>query len=333
VASAAVDLAAAELQEAGKSEMKDLIYIVLVFMLLSCSVKIENNDLINDNPFILVLGNAQDAGYPQIACTKECCQRVNDDPAHKRLVSSIALIDPISNESWIFDATPDFTEQTNILSKHLQNNKQLPDGIFLSHGHIGHYTGLMFLGREALGANNMPVYAMPRMYDYLSENGPWDQLVDLKNIRLKALRKDSTMVLNQRLSVSPIEVPHRDEYSETVGYLIKNMDKKIIFIPDIDKWSKWDRNIVDYIKSVDIALLDATFFKNDEIERDMNEVPHPYVEESMELFKDLSEQDKQKVYFIHFNHTNPLLIDDSDAQKKVLKNGFKIARQGNTINF
>lgn len=287
----------------------------------------------NDIPFILVLGNAQDAGYPQIACTKACCQRVNDDPTYKRLVSSIALIDPISNESWIFDATPDFTEQTNILSNHLNNNKRLPDGVFLSHGHLGHYTGLMFLGREALGADNMPVYAMPRMYEYLSENGPWSQLVDLKNINLKALRKDSTMVLNQRLSVTPIEVPHRDEFTETVGFLIQSMDKKVLFIPDIDKWSKWDRNIIDYINEVDIALLDATFFKNGEIERDMNEVPHPYVEESMRLFEDLSDQDKQKVYFIHFNHTNPLLIDGSDAQKKVIQNGFKISRQEMIISF
>ena len=287
----------------------------------------------NDKPFILVLGNAQDAGYPQIACTKACCRRVNDDPTYKRLVSSIALIDPISNESWIFDATPDFTEQTNILSNHLNNNKQLPDGVFLSHGHIGHYTGLMFLGREALGSDNMPVYAMPRMYEYLSENGPWSQLVDLKNINLKALRKDSTMVLNQRLSVTPIVVPHRDEFTETVGFLIQSMDKKVLFIPDIDKWSKWDRNIIDYINEVDIALLDATFFKNGEIERDMNEVPHPYVEESMRLFEDLSDQDKQKVYFIHFNHTNPLLIDGSDAQKKVIQNGFKISRQEMIISF
>lgn len=302
-------------------------------MLFSCSVKNEKNDLLNDTLFILVLGNAQDAGYPQIACTKACCQRVNDDPANRRMVSSIALIDPVSNESWIFDATPDFTEQTKLISKYLKNNKQLPDGIFLSHGHIGHYTGLMFLGREALGADKMPVYAMPRMYDYLSENGPWSQLVNLKNIELRVLRKDSTMVLNQHLSVTPIEVPHRDEFTETVGFIIQNINKKVLFIPDIDKWNKWERNIVDYIKEVDIALLDATFFKNGEIERDMNEVPHPFVEESMRLFKDLSDEDKRKVHFIHFNHTNPLLIDGSDAQKTVLQNGFNLAHQKMIISF
>ncbi len=313
--------------------MKNLFCITLLLVLFSCNNKKENGPVENDQPYIVVLGIAQDAGYPQIACEKVCCQRVYDNSTNKRLVSSIALVDPISNESWVFDATPDFTEQTKMLSKHLKDDNQLPDGIFLTHGHIGHYPGLMYLGREAMNADKMPVYAMPRMVDYLTNNGPWSQLADLNNIELKPIFKDSTNVLNERISITPILVPHRDEFTETVGYLIKNKTKQALFIPDIDKWSKWDRSIVDYIKEVDIALLDATFFKNGEINRDMNEVPHPFAEESMQLFEDLSDKDKRKVYFIHFNHTNPLLIDGSDAQKRVIKKGFNIAKQELIISF
>ena len=313
--------------------MNKFYILILVVAFFSCNKKQEKVAVERNEPYVLVLGNAQDAGYPQIACQKDCCQRVYKNSEHKRLVSSIAVVDPISNESWVFDATPDFPEQTKILSKHLKNEKQLPDGIFLTHGHIGHYTGLMFLGREALGAQKMPVYTMPRMESYLTENGPWSQLVELNNIDLQLIRKDSTIVLNERISVTPIEVPHRDEFTETVGFIIHNNKKKALFIPDIDKWSKWDRNIIDYIKEVDIALLDATFFKNGEINRDMNEVPHPFVEESMQLFESISDKDKQKILFIHFNHTNPLLIDESEAQKSVLKKGFKIAKQEMEISF
>jgi pyrroloquinoline quinone biosynthesis protein B len=313
--------------------MKNLLCITLLLVLFSCNNQEKKGTVENDQPYIVVLGIAQDAGYPQIACEKECCQRVYDNPTNKRLVSSIALVDPISNESWIFDATPDFTEQTKMLSKHLKEGKQLPDGIFLTHGHIGHYPGLMYLGREVMNAQKIPVYAMPRMVDYLTNNGPWSQLVDINNIELKRIQKDSTIVLNERISVTPILVPHRDEFTETVGYLIKNNTKQALFIPDIDKWSKWDRNIVDYIKQVDIALLDATFFKNGEISRDINEVPHPFAEESMQLFENLSDKDKQKVHFIHFNHTNPLLIDGSDAQKRVIDKGFNIAKQELIISF
>lgn len=309
-------------------------FLFITFILFfSCNQKQENIDLEHKEPYILVLGNAQDAGYPQIACEKECCKRVYDNPSLKRFVSSIAVVDPISNESWIFDATPDFTAQTKILSNHLKEDKQLPDGIFLSHGHIGHYTGLMFLGREALDINKMPVYTMPRMYSYLKDNGPWSQLVKLNNITLKTMYKDSTIVLNERLSVIPIQVPHRDEFTETVGFLIECNKKKTLFIPDIDKWNKWDRSIIDYIKEVDIALLDATFFKDGEIDRDMDEVPHPFVEESIKLFENLSDTNRRKVYFIHFNHTNPLLIDDSKAQQIVIKKGFNIAKQEMIISF
>ncbi len=302
-------------------------------MFSSCSEKKQKISAAFEEPYLLVLGNAQDAGYPQIACKKACCQRTYEDPSTKRMVSSIAVIDPITNESWMFDATPDFTEQTRLLSKELKDNKQLPDGVFLTHGHMGHYTGLMFLGREALSAKEMPVYAMPRMLDYLTQNGPWSQLVSLQNIELKLLQKDSIIRLNERLSVEPIEVPHRDEFTETVGFIIHNTKKKALFIPDIDKWHQWERDISQYIEEVDIALLDATFFKNGEIARDMNEVPHPFVEESMQLFEALSPKNKAKIFFIHFNHTNPLLIDGSEAEKIVLKKGFNIAKQEMKISF
>jgi len=173
-----------------------VIFFALVFVAFSCAEKQENSVSKLEQPYIVVLGNAQDAGYPQIACQKECCQRVYSNPEFKRLVSSIAVVDPISNESWIFDATPNFTEQTKMLSKHLKKDKQLPDGIFLTHGHMGHYTGLLSLGREALSGDHIPVYAMPRMQQFLSQNGPWSQLVKLNNIDLKPILKDSTIVLN-----------------------------------------------------------------------------------------------------------------------------------------
>jgi len=308
--------------------------MIALCFLISCNQKVNLTHNKPDKPYIFILGNAQDAGYPQAGCEKECCKRTYTNSKYKRYVSSIALIDPISNENWIFDATPDFKEQLKLLSTHLVKEGNIPTGIFLSHAHIGHYTGLMNLGREAMGANGIPVYAMPKMKSYLTKNGPWSQLVQLKNIELKGLQKDSIIVLNERISVTPILVPHRDEYSETVGFIIQSNSKKALFIPDIDKWNTWKTNIIDLIKEVDLAFLDATFYKDGEIKgRPMSEIPHPFVEESMVLFKNLSDKDKKKIYFIHFNHTNPLLIEGSDAQKTVLQNGFNIAEQTEVVEF
>lgn len=325
-----------DLAEVGKKMNKYILIVFIVFGLSSCKEK-EVKQPIKEQlsePYIYVLGVAQDAGYPQANCEKECCQRVYDNPENERYTVSLALIDPISNENWIFDATPNFKEQLKLLSNQLKKLGNLPDGIFLTHAHMGHYTGLMHLGREVIGARDVPVFAMPKMKSYLENNGPWSQLVNLKNVSLKEIKHDSVQVLNERISVTPILVPHRDEYSETVGFLINVNSKKVLFIPDIDKWNKWDRDIISYIKQVDIALLDATFFKDGEIKgRTMSEIPHPFVEESMQLFKDLSKTDKAKVHFIHFNHTNPLLINNSKAMKEVLEKGFNIATQSSVISF
>ena len=283
------------------------------------------------NPYIVVLGVAQDAGYPQAGCNKDCCKDAWEDPAKRKNVSCLALVDPISKEQWIFDATPDVKFQLQLLEKKSGINPL--SGVFITHAHMGHYTGLMHFGREVMGCNNLPVYCMERMQNFIKTNAPWDQLVKIENIKLKLLRNDSAIELNQRISVTPFLVPHRDEYSETVGYKIKANNKSLIFIPDIDKWEQWETDITELIKKVDYAFLDATFYKNGELKRDMSEILHPFVEKSMELFSELSEKDKAKVHFIHCNHTNPLLQEGSNAQKEVIKKGFNFAKEGQVIRF
>ena len=80
---------------------------------------------------------------------------------------------------------------------------------------------------------------------------------------------------------------------------------------------------------MDYALLDATFFADGELPgRAMDEIAHPFVSESIESFSSLNDEEKSRVIFIHFNHTNPLLIDGSEAQNEVQRLGFRFAKQG-----
>ena len=307
--------------------MKRILLISFAFLFACDSQKEE----LPKNPYVMVLGVAQDAGYPQMNCKKDCCKRAWKSADLQRNTSCLAIVDPTTNEQWIIDATPNIKEQLQLLKSKTYSEKV--DGVLLTHAHMGHYTGLMHFGREVMGANKIPVFAMPKMKTFLKENGPWSQLVELENISLKELRTDSTFDLNKNIKATPFLVPHRDEFSETVGYEILINNKSLIFIPDIDKWEKWDRNIMELIPKTDYAFLDATFYENGELKRDMSEIPHPFVEESMDLFSDLSEKNKQKVHFIHFNHTNPLLINGSHAQKKVRGKGFNLAREGQIIEF
>ena len=283
--------------------------------------------------FLVVLGIAQDAGYPQIGCSKECCKAYWEGKEEKKNVTCLALVDRVTNQYWLFEATPDITTELHYLQPYLSNAPDYaPDGIFITHAHIGHYTGLMQLGREAMGAKEIPVYTMPRLDSFLRTNGPWSQLVSLDNIQLKPLHADSAIAVSDAFKITPVKVRHRDEFSETVGFVIETDKKKILFIPDIDKWAKWNRNITDMIKDVDVALLDATFYKNGELPgRDMSEVPHPFVEESMQLFSSLPDSTRAKIVFIQFNHTNPLIKKESKEKKKVKAAGFGVAEEGMMI--
>lgn len=280
-------------------------------------------------PYIFVLGIAQDAGYPQANCYRPHCMRAWEDPTLKRLASSVAVVDSRHGKKYLFDATPDMRQQLYQLHVEAPDTSHVLDGVFLTHGHMGHYTGLMHFGREAVGATAIRVFAMPRMQEFLRNNGPWSQLVGLGNIALLPLQDGERIGLNDDVSVLPIEVPHRDEYTETVGYRIYGPNRSALFIPDIDKWSKWDMDIRDLVREVDYALLDGSFFADGELPgRDMSEIPHPYVQESIELFTEIAESDKAKIIFIHFNHTNPLLIDGSDAQKQLTSLGYRFAMEG-----
>ena len=296
--------------------------ILLIFTSFCCLTTAQNE------PFIYILGIAQDAGYPQAGCFQEHCLPGWENPELRRGATSLALIDPDARSKYLFEATPHLPEQLYYLERIASSEHYSLDGVFITHAHMGHYTGLMFFGFESMNAKNIPVYAMPRMSSYLKGNGPWSQLVTMNNIVIRELANQQPVEF-ERLSVTPILVPHRDEFSETVGYQIQGPSKTALFIPDIDKWEVWDRNIVEEIRSVDYALIDATFFDENELPgRDMADIPHPFVIESISLFSELSAEDKAKVWFIHLNHTNPLLNSESEAFRRVVTEGYNIAQEG-----
>ena len=312
--------------------MKQLLLLFL-FFLISCDTELKSikKEQVSKQ-YLTVLGIAQDAGYPHIGCQKECCANFYNGNYKKQKVVSLGLVDIENKQKWLFEATPDIATQLANLEQHHLKTNSLINGIFLTHAHIGHYAGLMYFGREALGKKGTPIFAMPKMKTFLTENGPWNQLVALENIVFNNLQNDTTIVLNTKLKVTPFLVPHRDEFSETVGYKIEGKNKTALFIPDINKWRKWNKNIVEEVQKVDYAFLDATFFKEGEINRPMSEIPHPFIEETIHLFKDEAIATKNKVIFIHFNHTNPALQRTSKVKTSAEKLGFRFAFEGMKID-
>ena len=295
----------------------------VTFLIISISVN-------SQSEYIYILGNTQDAGLPHIGCQHPFCED-SFNVYEEHYSTSIAVVNSDLKKYILFEATPDITFQLNNLKKNIFDEFLLPESIYITHAHIGHYTGLMYFGREALGAKDLMVRVLPRMSNFLQNNGPWSQLVDIKNIKIKEINFESSTNELNNITVTPIQVPHRDEYSETAGYIIKGKNKKALFIPDIDKWEKWDRDLSQLAKEFDFLLIDATFYDSKEINRDISEIPHPLVTETIDLLSGLNTENRSKVYFIHMNHTNMMLDPNSKLSKLITSKGFNIARLGQKL--
>ena len=276
----------------------------------------------------LLLGTAQDAGIPHVACHKAHCLAARANPGLRRTASCVALLDEKNNAAFMLDATPDFPEQLERIPLHFQKKRKPVDGILLTHAHLGHYTGLMYLGRAAMNADAVPVYCSVKMADFIKNNGPWSLLVELGNIELRIVEPGKSYALNDQLSVEPFEVIHRAEYTDTLAFVVASKNKKLLYLPDIDRWEGMDPAITDVIKSVDYALLDATFYSGEELPgRDMSKIPHPPVTESMKLFASLEQKEKEKIYFTHLNHSNLLLDEDGQKLKALENEGYHITEE------
>jgi pyrroloquinoline quinone biosynthesis protein B len=308
------------------------LFVICIYLFLETTYSQPQEEVTNnynkhlDASSLVILGTMQDAGQPHAGCSKECCADLFNNPDKNKQVISLGLFDASTGKKYLFDATPDLPRQMKYLKEYgFQSKNEVANGIFLTHAHIGHYTGLMYLGKEAMDAKGTPVYCMPQMKEFLRSNGPWSQLVSRNNIQIKELKNEKIIQLSDNLKVTPFLVPHRDEYSETVGYKIEGPNKSAIFIPDIDKWEKWGKKILDEIKKVDYAFLDATFYSGKELNnRDISQIPHPFIIESLKKFEVLSKEDRSTVIFIHFNHTNPVSNSKSEEAKIVRSYGFKI---------
>ena len=292
----------------------------------------------SDAPYALVLGTAQDAGLPQIGCDEELCRRARAERGARRLVTSLLVVDPRAGRRFLVDATPDLPEQVERMRGE-PPNRALPgprpplvDGILLTHAHMGHYAGLLHLGREAYGARGVPVLCSARMAAFLRANAPWSLLVEQGAIALREITPGAPVMLTDALTVTALAVPHRDELSDTLAFVVRGPDRALLYLPDIDKWERWERPIEDVIAGVDVALLDGSFYGEGEVAgRDMASIPHPFIVESLARFAALPPHERQKIAFTHLNHTNPASDPTSDAAREVEGAGLRVARDGERI--
>lgn len=287
------------------------------------------------DPYALVLGSVQDAGFPQVGCYTERCDRGRALHAagRGRYVSSLAVVEPVAERFYLVDATPDVTRQLDLIAEpafRRRTAERRPfDGIFLTHAHIGHYTGLSVLGNEGLGIRDTPVYCTEAMADFLAANQPWGFLVEEGRIEPRPLAPDRWHGIDDELEVQLWTVPHRDELADTVGFVFRGPGGSLLYLPDIDSWGAWERNVAEAVSSVDVALLDGTFWSGDELPgRAIEDIPHPLILGTMDTLQGVVDRGEARVVLTHLNNSNPALDEGGRQQAEVARRGFEIAREG-----
>ncbi|MBT6270540.1 MAG: hypothetical protein HOI88_09385 [Phycisphaerae bacterium] len=284
-----------------------------------------------------VLGRAQDGGMPHLGCEKTCCTNARATGLEE-YPACLGIHDRETGKLLLIEATPAIESQVALLHKlsgEQERGRQPFDALLLTHAHIGHYAGLIQLGREVASTKAIPTYVTKRMANFLSTNAPWSQLVSLQQIDLKVL-PETDLVSNsfsplEGLEVEAIKVPHRDEFSDTVAFKVRGPDQTVLFVPDIDRWEGHEKLLNKLVEGVDVAYIDATFYDGSELpNRDMSKIPHPMMIDTMHRLKAFAKENPGTIRFIHLNHTNPAFIDH-EIQAKIRNSGFRIAQQGERI--
>lgn len=254
---------------------------------------------------VKILGSGQDEGIPRLDCNCPQCKK-----GIFRYGPSVLLMPKNGNRKILIDVPPDIKRMVGL---------NPIDSIFLTHAHIGHYGGLFFLGKEAYNADEKPVYCSEKMKEWLgSGNKAYRHLIERNNIQLIPFKPGEKFELDS-LGCKPIKVNHRNEDADTVSLMFVENGNKFYYMPDLDHWTKKTEGLV--IES-DVALIDGTFFSSEEIDRE--DVPHPFVKETMERF----EGSGTEIYFTHLNHTNPVADKETKEYKKVIEEGFGVAEDG-----
>ena len=106
---------------------------------------------------VVVLGIMQDGGLPHMGCRCRRCSQAYEDPHKGEYVACLGIVDRRTEPAkmWLVDATPDIKYQLELLGEyigpHPKQARRLrqPDGIFLTHAHMGHIAGLSQFGQAA----------------------------------------------------------------------------------------------------------------------------------------------------------------------------------------
>ena len=283
---------------------------------------------------LAIVGISQDGGVPQAGCECERCSSAIIDPK-LRLHPVSCAIRGSDGSMHIIEATRNLPEQLGIAASVLGlGRSSTPETVCLTHAHLGHIDGLGQFGKESMDLSGVPLFASKSVVRFLDSRG------SLNPFQAREVQAGDSFYPSEGCGFryTMVPVPHRDECSDTHAILVEGPNSKLLFLPDHDDWGQTlegsgFEDIREWLSSldVDVALVDGTFWDNSELGgRDMSEIPHPTISETLERMGVRAEGDPE-VIFIHFNHTNPVLDNESAQHEEVVSKGWAVAKQGSSI--
>lgn len=280
---------------------------------------------------LIVLGSAQDGGLPHAGCLCAQCERARSEPSFRRLPAALGIVG--DGGYAIVDATGALAEQLHAAWRAWAGDDARrytpPAAVILTHAHTGHYAGLWQFDRSVMATRGQPVLATPRLAAFLAAQQPWAWMLAERFIALHELRPDQPRPIlgDEQVRVTPLTVPHRAEWdTDTVGLLIEGPTRRACYLPDIDAWDAWERDISEVVASVDIAILDGCFWEPFHIPG----VPHPPIRATLDRLQPLADAGK-RIAFTHLNHSNPAADPASAASAEIRRRGFHVARDGDVF--
>ena len=284
-------------------------------------------------PTLTILGTAQDGGVPQAGCGCSNCNAAFENPERVRFPVSLGVMDN-QGGMHLIEATRALPEQLKIWADACRYDSPIrPNSVLLTHAHLGHIEGIGQFGKEAMGCRNLTLVASESVASILQEKKLMTPFViaDFGSQNLPKFQQGGVVF-------DFIPVPHRDDTSDTHAILISGENKRVLFLPDLDDWEQTLKSVGytnpnEWFQSLGAThvLLDATFWNGEELSgRDMKDVPHPTVENSLVRLQE-GGIGGPEIILIHLNHTNPLNNPNSHQSRMVEDAGHSIGQRGLTI--
>ncbi len=128
----------------------------------------------------------------------------------------------------------------------------------------------------------------------------------------------------------------------------------LLYCPDTDGFPSWTPSLSHTLASIDIALVDGTFFDAHELPgRDLKTIPHPFACDTIPMLHAIDKNNPdlpkptgtwtpgkpgpgpftgtlqgKEIVLVHLNHSNPLWRGESVQRRWVEERGVGVAEQG-----